>query len=445
MKRKHIVFPLLVLLLIGCGTSKEVNYSLIHGIKVNKITKGKVDTLKGLINYYHPNIYMGIDKAIVDSVANEIVKDNEKRLLTNADLTLELRRLTDLFQYVDPHLVFYPSLQVDDGFEGGFKNVKVLPFEIYNINDSLLVKKSYNPLLKKGDYLVSINGIDIEKFKKYIYPTWRSMDAYVMQLQAQLTFSKNYKVIVNRKGKLEEVNVEGVSFNHSDGEYYCTGKMIDDYKTGYCRISSFSGNSFIVKRLKKYIAEAKDKGYSNFIIDLRGNTGGSGYKLDEMFSLMSDKDTLSCMKSQYMKVSHKTKKDYKFLKDTKVGDLVKFPDKYTYSVFPLKKKLYQGKMNYYVLVDRSTASTAASFANIFQYNNIGKLVGEPLDHNSLNFGDVIAAYVYSNLIISTVQYNEYTKAKDGILTPDINIPYKAQDFMKDEDPILNELLERING
>lgn len=434
---------MIALQLIGCATSKKINYGLIQPKQTLAITKGKVDTVRLAIENFHPNAYFGIDIKIIDSVANKIVNDNNGKMLSDVDFTLEMRRLTDLFHYVDPHLIYYPNLQVDKGFVGKFKQIKVLPFEIYNINDTLLIKKSYSKGLKKGDHLLSINGYEIDEFKKYIYPTWRSMKGYIMQLQSQLTYSENYQIVVNRSGKVEELTVEGVNYNHATNERYCTGHIIDEYKTGYCQISSFTGNKIIYKELKKYIEKAKTKGYTNFIIDLRGNTGGSGSKLDAMFSLLSDKDSLTYMNSQFVKLSSKTERGYKFLEGHKKGELVEFPDKLTFRKIPLKRDLYQGKMNYYLMIDKSTASVAASFANIFQYNNVGTLVGESLDHNSLNFGDVISTRAYQNLIVSTVQYNENTKSLDGILVPDIEIPCVAKEYMEQEDPILNKLLKKI--
>lgn len=443
MIRKTFLLTLVVIQLVGCAYAQEINYELIHPKQTRTITKGKIDTLRLIIKNFHPNAYLGIDTAFVDSVATKILSDNEGKLLSEVDFTLEMRRLTDLFHYVDPHLIYYPSIQVDSGFQGKSKDIKALPFEIININDTLLIQKSYTESLVKGDQLLLINGHKIDEFRKYIYPTWRSIKGYVMQLQSQLTYAENYQIVVNRKGTIKEFTVAGVNSNYTTSERYCTGHIIDQYKTGYCKITSFTGNKTIYKELKKYIEKTKNKGYHNFIIDLRGNTGGNGNEIDAMFSLMSDKDSLVYMKSQFIKVSSKTQKDYKFLKGHKKGELVEFPDKLTFRKISLKNKLYQGKMNYYLMIDKSTASTAASFANIFQYNNVGTLVGEPLDHNSLNFGDVINILAYQNLILSTVQYNENTKSSNGILVPDIEIPYVAKEYMEQEDPILNKLLEML--
>lgn len=45
-------------------------------------------------------------------------------------------------------------------------------------------------------------------------------------------------------------------------------------------------------------------------------------------------------------------------------------------------------MDYYVLIGRDTGSIAASFVNMLQYNYTAKLVGEPLLHHALKYGEV---------------------------------------------------------
>lgn len=122
------------------------------------------------------------------------------------------------------------------------------------------------------------------------------------------------------------------------------------------------------------------------------------------------------------------------------------PDSMVLKTVPLISELYRGEFDYYVLVSRGTHSQAATFANIFQYNNLGKIVGEPLQKNALKFGEVIRTSFKksSAVIISTVEYDEYSKAVDGVLVPDISIPYIASEYMQGGDPVLEKLIEIIN-
>ena len=45
--------------------------------------------------------------------------------------------------------------------------------------------------------------------------------------------------------------------------------------------------------------------------------------------------------------------------------------------------------------------------------------------------------------ISTIEYDEHTKAIDGYLMPDIPVPYVAEEYMTGRDVMLDKLLEMI--
>ena len=111
---------------------------------------------------------------------------------------------------------------------------------------------------------------------------------------------------------------------------------------------------------------------------------------------------------------------------------------------------YVGDMKYYVVIRKDTGSIAASFCNILEFNDAASLVGEPLLHNALKYGEEIngEALLPTLLIptsISTVEFDEYTCAVDGVLMPDIVIPYVARDYLSGRDAMLDKLLEIIES
>lgn len=74
------------------------------------------------------------------------------------------------------------------------------------------------------------------------------------------------------------------------------------------------------------------------------------------------------------------------------------------------------------------------------------LAGEPLRHNALKYGETVGArYGISGLYltVSTVEFDEYSHAVDGVLMPDIAIPYVARDYLSGRDVMLGKLLEII--
>lgn len=154
------------------------------------------------------------------------------------------------------------------------------------------------------------------------------------------------------------------------------------------------------------------------------------------------------MKSQKIKVSKEVLGDFDFLNENMIGQLVEVPEKYIVKEFPTDPKMFVDGMNYYVLMSKNTGSIAASFANILQYNDAAKLVGEPLLNNALQYGevipgkDIVPTCLFSTAI-STREMNEYTKAVDGVLMPDISIPYVAKEYLTGKDAMLEKLLEII--
>ena len=125
------------------------------------------------------------------------------------------------------------------------------------------------------------------------------------------------------------------------------------------------------------------------------------------------------------------------------------PDKYIHREVALKKKMYVPGMRYYVMMDKDTGSVASSFCNIMQYNGAAELVGEPLRHNAMKYGEVTEGWLYLTCLlwpsVSTVEFEEYTEAVGGGLTPDIAIPYTAADYLSGRDAVLDKLLAVIES
>ena len=48
-----------------------------------------------------------------------------------------------------------------------------------------------------------------------------------------------------------------------------------------------------------------------------------------------------------------------------------------------------------------------------------------------------------DFVISTVEMDEYSNQVDGIIQPDIHIPYIADEYMKGGDPVLEHCLDYI--
>ena len=99
-------------------------------------------------------------------------------------------------------------------------------------------------------------------------------------------------------------------------------------------------------------------------------------------------------------------------------------------------------------MSRNTGSIAATFCNILQYNQAATLVGEPPLRYAFRYGETVPGRILLPTLlrevgISTIEYDEYTRAVDGVLMPDIAIPYIARDYLSGRDAMLDKLLEII--
>lgn len=115
--------------------------------------------------------------------------------------------------------------------------------------------------------------------------------------------------------------------------------IFEEAKAGYFSITEFyPDNGLLIKKLRKAILQAKKQGCDSFILDLRGNPGGSGSAFDDLLSIFIDKPAIPYLKSQRLKVSKQTLPDYDFLTDSLLGKLIDMPDKYIHREVALKKK-----------------------------------------------------------------------------------------------------------
>jgi C-terminal processing protease CtpA/Prc len=345
----------------------------------------------------------------------------------------------------DTHLRFLPVLKAKEGIKLKDRHIKAIPCDFLLINDTLLVDESHNDLLEKGDRILSIDGLDIQDYLKITYKD-RFIYSFALQTYLHNRFKPIYHIVLERHNKKLEFDVDGISYTKLVySTKTCEGSFFDDSQVGCFRINNFSYNSYLVKRLGVFLKEVQKRKCKNVIFDLRKNHGGNGDRFDEIISMLTNKPSIPYQAGVKLKVSKATYKDYSYSEDD-FGKLVDLPDSLIVKECPLDNSRYKGDINYYTLISKNTGSIASSFANIMQYNKIGMLVGEPLAHNALNYGEVITAERDNSFwTISTVENFEYSNTENGILKPDISIPFIASEYMNGGDPVLEKCLEYINN
>jgi C-terminal processing protease CtpA/Prc len=387
-------------------------------------------------------IYKGkISDTAFFAKADSALSAHSEDTITSTEFVKLYRGALDLFTYEDPHFRIYPQfIRFSDNEEATQKNwgdyILTLPFNLLQINDSLIIDESLSKDLFRGDLILSVNGVSAKDLLDYTYRD-RYMNTKMMLLENNMMFSRYYNLKLIHNGKEIELNVTGIPIN----EYNKLLTNSDDVTTqmygnvGYVKIEQFNKNKYIISKLRDFIKEVKAVGEHSVIIDIRKNRGGNGEDFDKLMSIFTSKEI-------YFQKDVKTVKS---VKGDSIGKIVSLPDSKIFKQIPLKPKLYLGEMDYYVLISKNTGSQAASFVNIMQYNNLGLLVGEPLQHNAYLYGDADVQNNLFQLYYSTIKYDEYTKAIDGFVCPDISIPYVAKEYMNGGDPILEKLLKRINA
>ena len=447
MKMNRFVIVFMLCSFFSCTTFQRFAYDQIPDDTNFVLQKSQIDSIVGVIEKYHPNPYGLHSKSYISHCIDSLVHVHENDYMTESEWNLYIKKVINLYQYNDPHIMFSPFLRAPKGYKGKVNKIKVLPFDILQINDTLIVADSYNKLVRKGDRIVSINEVDDKELLMYqTADDWRCYHGYLLQLNCPKLFSEKYNIVVERDGINKQLTFEGIPYRRLEyGNPFFEKEILEKQRIGYFRIFEFQHNNFMAHQLGTLAKNVKAKGFSNIIIDLRNNPGGTGKDLDNLFSVISKQDSLQLGKSQLIKVSDETIPLYEFLSDHPISEVVPMPDSLIFKSFPLERDKYVSGIKYYLLVDKGTGSTAASFFNIFQYNNLGIVAGEPLKHNALDFGDVIKKEVFGRLIISTIQYKEHTNANNGILNPDIFIPYVAKDYMHGGDPVLENLIGIINN
>ena len=404
----------------------------------------------------HPNLIESLsleEKVSLLEEVNQRRRDFGRDTLTSADQFYIWKPYTDRLHYEDPHHRMIPAYTtIDKKFKQ--KDVKALSFSYLLINDTLIVDRSLDPQFKRGDMVLSINDIPVSKYLDYTYRD-RYGNAYILNHCYNSNFAPKYSVDILRNNKAATIITEGgglfdVESELTQGDDYEV-QLFKNAKCGYIAIAEFpSDNSYLIKKVHNGIKDLKEHGYTNVILDLRKNPGGSGDAFDKLMSIFINKPTVKYLKGAKIRASVATIDSYDFLTKEMDGTVIDMPEGEYIKEFKTHPKMYIDGMTYYILVSRNTGSMAASFVNILQYNDAATLVGEPLAHNALKYGEVTGPWRLfedSRLVVdfSSTKIDEYTEAVDGVLMPDIYIPYVAKDYLTGEDSMLEKLLEYISS
>lgn len=385
-----------------------------------------------------------------------------KDSLLTSELFYVTRPYFDWAHHEDPHYRIYMMNYADWNVYRKASEVRKLvrqlrtpAFSLLQINDTLVVDRSLIPEFRRGDRIVSMNGVRAEEYLKYCYRDRYMLPVELMNRYYYSHIVNRFQIGLERDGKSFEVETQGQTGNDVLFRLAKAEELDQNIRTyadagcGYIAIPEFFfNNSRLIRIVHQAIGDFKKQGITDIILDLRRNPGGYGHAFDELLSIFIDKPVIDYCTGQRIKVTETALKSYKFLKKEQEGQLVDLPDGEIVRNFQAVAKMYIPGMTYYVMVGPDTGSIAASFVNMLQYHGAAKLAGEPLRHNALKYGEEDEGHrrlptLLAETSVSMVEIDELTRRDDGQVLPDIPIPAVAADYLTGRDGQLDRLLEYI--
>lgn len=238
-KRLKYWFPLTVAVALACGILAGW---FLRGIDTSRGAKQKFAEILELINDNY------VDTVNIDSLLEESIPA--------------------LLQNLDPHSAYIPAEKLPDAnmlLKGSFGGIGI-QFTIYrdtiNVVELIEDGPSEKAGLLPGDRIVAVDG-------KPLWGDTLTDETVRNHLRGQI--GTNVAVTVVRPGKSGKplkfnLTRSAIPVNSIEAEY-----MIDSH-TGYVKISSFGENTYLdfVEALTRLGA----KGATDYVLDLRGNTGG---------------------------------------------------------------------------------------------------------------------------------------------------------------------------
>lgn len=413
----------------------------------------------------------GLDSLLTDAELTQIRAEIDARCdalgkdsLLTSELFWVMRPYLDRLYHEDPHFriamppygapTVYPKKRDRRRIE---RELPMPAFSLLQINDTLLVDRSLDPAFRRGDLVAAINGVPAAEYLEYGYRDRYMLPVSLMGRYFYSQVVSRFRIDLVRGGERLTVETAGAPGMKTSFRLDLAESMDNNIRTypaaacGYIAIPQFFPvNSRLIRIVRKTILDFKKQGLTNVILDLRRNPGGNGEAFDELLSIFIDKPVVEYCTGQWVKASKQAMKYYDFLTEEMLGQVVPLPESEYVRQFATKQKMYVGGMRYYVLVSRDTGSIAASFVNMLQYHGAAELAGEPLLHNALKYGETLDGtwLIPTNLYqsaVSMVRIDECTRAADGVVRPDIPIPYVAADYLSGRDGQLDKLLEVIRS
>lgn len=276
-------------------------------------------------------------------------------------------------------------------------------FDLYNSGESKILRIKYGEF-----YFNQLFNLLINKGKEYVIIEFGNGD----KQKIKLVKASDWIQSINQSSKESDFYSYNISNNQA-----------------ILNLKSFNNLEKFKKLLNNMFNEIAEKNIQNLIIDLRGNGGGNSALGDELLKHLLNRPFTQYEKTliKYSKPSKKYfseltdidsiyLKEY-LLKTDGVIDTIYKKDKLI-TPYEFKNK-FKGKV--YLLINSTTYSSAADFAQAFKYYSLGKIVGNVTGGEIISKGEAIKiqlpnsklyAYISSSIDYNIgASYNDYEGVK----------------------------------
>jgi len=427
-----------------------------------------------------PFPYMNADSLAIQALAMDLKKKGDRPGKT---LYLDFMQLAAAFN-VGHIYTFTPEKMLDEALRNGdrffplFLDYNKGSWQILGVIENAIPEESI------GNEVKSINGIAIHDIVNTFLPLvsdarekeqiiGRSIPFFLWAADFNAPFT--VEIIDKETGLVNRVELEGAQ---DLGEFRTQStndvqEKLDDFVSfewlenniGYINAKSFffGHNRKLSKAFSKeidaYFASLQDKGVKNLIIDLRENSGGSGFPAESILRRIAH-NPYQQTGSSVMRVSYQFKEfvdlfpwalrvyikrnQLKGYFEQPVG--TNFIEVYEPSLPKKVKNKFEGQV--YVLIGRDTHSSAMMMANAIEDFDLGILVGEPTVSIPLDMSNALPLKTPNSMISFLVPASLFTRANGDAdnndpVVPDVIIGTTSEDMRNNHDPVMQYVLERI--
>lgn len=436
--------------------------------------------LVSTVKEYHPSVYNYIT---TDSLENYITKTTAKLndSLTESEFHIIVREF--LMQIRCGHTLAKPS---EEWYSYHKSNPKLLPFEVFLLNDSVFIKTSLteNTDLQLGVELISIDNIPIKTIinkMKSIQPRDGFSESFV-NYKVQKSFHTYFLFLYGQKSvytiayKDENDTIKSVTVKAESTRQQPATIEIDTTLVTIIEKSSWSNlyipnnksdlaildiNTFGRRKYKKYykkvFKEIRARNINYLVIDIRDNGGGYFLNGNYLLRYLSNKDFTftfnrpnhKLIKQKYIKMdffSKLTKFAFNLLPDREKNQTIR---NYELKYKPKKKNHYNGTL--YAFTDGGSFSMSGFVATYLKHQTDAIIIGQETG-GSEDGSNAILSHILTlpatKIKVHIPYYHLDHKINDILLgngvIPNIRVNYNLEDFLQKKDKEMEALLLLIN-